>query len=89
MYYGYFDPLGALFHVIGWILVVWFIIWLIRGMRRHRFDRMYHMHGMWCDGTNCAHPSHNGGALNVLKERYAKGEISKEEYEERKKTLMS
>ena len=86
MYYGFFDPLSILFHVIGWILLIWFIIWLLRGLRRHRYYNMHDMHNMWCDGTNCSHPSH-GGAMTILKERFAKGEISKEEYEERKKVL--
>lgn len=80
MYYGYFDPINIVFHVIGWILFIWLIVWIIRGIRRHRY------HAMWCDGANCGHPSH-GGAMNTLKERYAKGEISKEEYEEKKKVL--
>jgi uncharacterized membrane protein len=41
---------------------------------------------MWCNGANCNHPSH-GSAMTILKERYAKGEISTEEFEEKKKVL--
>ncbi|HTH93315.1 MAG TPA: SHOCT domain-containing protein [Candidatus Paceibacterota bacterium] len=88
MYYGFFDPLSVVFHVIGWILIVWLIVWIIRGARMRRYHYMHGMHSMWCDGTNCNHPSHGSNAMNVLKERFAKGEISKEEYEERKKTLQ-
>ncbi len=76
----YFDPLNMLFHVVFWILVVWFVLWLIRGARGRR-------HHMWCDGHNCNHPMHGNSALDLLKERYAKGEISKEEFEERKRVL--
>jgi uncharacterized membrane protein len=81
MYYGYFDPISIIFHVLEWILLFWFIIWLLRGARQYR------RHHMWCNGGNCSHPSHGGSAMNVLKERFAKGEISKEEYEEKKRVL--
>ena len=80
MYYGYqsFGPFGFIFdgvwHLLLLALFVWFIIWLFRGHRGGRWSRMP---GMW--------QSHS--ALTILNERYAKGEISKEEYEERKKTL--
>jgi putative membrane protein len=79
----YFDPINMVFHVLLWILIVWFIIWLIRGARAHRH------HHMWCNGENCNHPMHGGSsAFGILRERFAKGEINKEEYEEKKKTLM-
>lgn len=32
---------------------------------------------------------HNDSAMNILKERYAKGEINKEEFDAKKKDLMS
>jgi putative membrane protein len=79
MNYGYpypgFGLLDGLWHLILLVLVVCFIIWLLRG---HRGGRWHRMNGMW--------QSHS--ALTILNERYAKGEIGKEEYEERKKTLM-
>ncbi len=79
----YFDPIVMVFHLLGWILVVWFIIWLLRKARYHRH------HHMWCDGQNCNHPIHSNRALDLLKERFAKGEINKEEYEEKKKVLSA
>lgn len=59
--------------LIFWGLVIWGIVALIRGV---------------------ASSSHTGpsnqaeSALDVLKKRYARGEISKEEYEEKKKDLV-
>jgi putative membrane protein len=85
MHYGYYGMdnfgiwgflLSGLWHLALLALVICFIIWLFRG---HRRGRWHNMPGMW--------QSHS--ALQILNERYAKGEINKEEYEERKKTLMS
>lgn len=83
MYYGFFDPINVMFHVLGWVLFIWFIIWLLRSLRGGRRH-----HNPWCDGTNCNHPMHGNRAFDLLKERYVKGEISKEEYEEKKKIIM-
>jgi len=78
-YYFGFNPLfgflDLIWHIALVFLVIWFIIWLFRGGRSRRMN-------MWHDWQ--AH-----SALSILNERFAKGEISKEEYEERKKTLLS
>ena len=79
-YYGYGDMhdwglLGAGMMIIFWVFIALFFVWLARaafgGYRGH------HGHGHW----------HGGHALDILKERYAKGEINKEEYESKKKDL--
>ncbi|MDE1875123.1 MAG: SHOCT domain-containing protein [Patescibacteria group bacterium] len=61
------------FDVLFWIVLVIVLISFLRGSRRWR------RRGWWDDDN----------AMNVLKERYAKGEISKEEFEAKKKDLMS
>jgi putative membrane protein len=58
--------------IIG-IVVLIAIIWPLA----QRFNR-----------NNSAGQSPGKSALDILKERYAKGEIDKQEFEERKKDLM-
>ena len=77
-----FTPFGG----FGWIfmLIFWgLIIWVIIALARRGFGR----------GHMCGH-DHDGGShgkdkspLEILKERYAKGEIDKKEFEEKKKDL--
>jgi len=74
MFYPYFDPLSFVFHIVLWVLIIWFIVWLIRGSRHNRH---MHMRDMWKGDK----------AIDLLKERYAKGEISKEEFEEKRAVL--
>ena len=80
MYYGYYNLIGGMLHIVGWILFALFIAWIVRSFQgRH--------HSRWCDGNNCKHPAHGNRALDLLKERYAKGEIDTAEFEEKKKNL--
>ncbi len=74
MMYYYYSPFHFLFSIISWILVIAIILWLLRGSRHDRW--MKRGRHMFYDP-----------AMDTLRERYAKGEISKEEYEERKKAL--
>jgi len=57
--------------IIFWGLIIWGIVALVRSNR--------HGHHMMTSSSD--------SALEILKTRYAKGEISKEEYEEKKKTI--
>ena len=76
-----FTPFGG----FGWIfmLVFWgLIIWVIVSLARGGFGKG-HMHG-----HDHGDSTHEKSPLEILKERYAKGEIDKREFEERKKDLI-
>ena len=60
-----------IFMILFWGLVIWGIVALVRGL----------------SGSRGSDSSRADSALEVLKKRYARGEINKEEYEEKKKDL--
>ncbi len=60
-----------IFFILFWGLVIWGIVALVRGL----------------SGSRDSDSSRADSALEVLKKRYARGEIDKEEYEEKKKDL--
>ena len=60
-----------IFMILFWGLVIWGIVALVRGL----------------SGPRGSDSSKADSALEVLKRRYARGEIDKEEYEEKKKDL--
>lgn len=68
---GVFGLFSGLIMVVFWVLFIMLIIWVIREAR----------------GKHPHHFRFSSSALDILKERYAKGEIDKEEYEEKKKVL--
>ena len=59
--------------IVFWGLVIWGIVALARGV---------------ASPSNSGSPNQADSALEILKRRYARGEITKQEYEERKKDLM-
>ena len=71
--FGSMFGFGWLFMVVFWGLVIWGIVSLVRGANSDS--------GSSGDGRK--------EALSILKERYAKGEIDKKEFEEKKKDLLS
>lgn len=69
---------GWIFMLLFWGLVIWAVFALMRGASGHSC----------CGGHD--HGEHKHGdneALDILKERYAKGEVSKEDFERMKKDL--
>ena len=77
-YIGGFGLFGPLFMIIFWGLIIWAVIALVR-RNGGRFG--------CCGGHGDEHNNGGSKALDILKERYAKGEINKEEYEQKKKDL--
>ena len=61
------------FMVAFWGLVIWAVVALVRGLSSPRGS----------NGTS----DHSGMGLEILKQRYARGEIDKQEYEEKKRGL--
>jgi putative membrane protein len=68
---AWFGPVGM---ILFWVLLVLLIILLIRGLRSGKVI-----------GREGGAPTES--ALEILKKRYARGEINKEEYLEKKKDL--
>lgn len=75
-YYGYgwdygMGAWGGIFMVIFWLFVIVGITALIQGNSRN----------------GSRHHRAGNSALDILKERYAKGEIDRKDFEEKKKDL--
>ena len=66
---------GLLFMLVFWVLIVVLIILLIRRL-------------LSSGTTRTASPPMEDSAMEILKKRYARGEINKEEFEAKKKDLI-
>ncbi len=64
---------GALMMVVFWGLIIALVVWVVRSLTDHR--------------SSGREPSERRDPLDIAKERYAKGEINKEEFDRIKKDL--
>lgn len=82
-FYGGFGIIGGLFMLVFWVLVAIAIVSFIRMLLFSRCPdgKCGGRHGFFSGY------SEEDSAFTILKERFAKGEIDKTEYLERKKTL--
>lgn len=62
---------GGIMMIVFWVLLIGLIVWIARQV----------------DGRHAHRTDSHSQALDILKERYAKGEISKEEFESKKKDI--
>lgn len=75
------SVIGGLMMLVFWIAIIVGIVVLIIWLVRQTQSGSLHNHAADTSGTS------GETALDILKTRYAKGEIEKAEYEEKKKDL--
>jgi putative membrane protein len=73
---GYwFHPIGTIFFVAVMVIMIFCIVRMFSHGGRHGFYGFHRGYG------------HGNSALDILEERFAKGEIDKNEFEEKRKLL--
>ena len=73
---GGFGGLMMIPMILFWGLIIWGIIWLVRGA------------GGCCSMSHSDHAEHHDSPMDILKSRYARGEINKQEFEDKKRDLV-
>lgn len=63
-------------------LLQWLLIWILLVVAIFALVK-----GMWSSGASSAERRQEKSALDILKARYARGEIEREEFEQKKRDL--
>jgi len=71
-----FGMMGGWFMSIFWIVIIGLIVWAIIALTKDK------------SSTDHRGSDKQTSALEILKERYARGEIGKEEFEEKRRDLI-
>lgn len=79
---GFGFGFGWIFTLLFWGLIIWAIFAVVRSVSGRKCCGG---RGHCGRGGSCEHEG--GKALDILKERYAKGEINKEDFENMKKDV--
>lgn len=74
--------LGILFMVVFWLAIICLAMWLLASL----FPRI---RGNTAPPSGPWHDDRSESALDVLKQRYARGEISKAEFDEMRRDLLA
>lgn len=73
MGFGWFGWFGMIFMLIFWVLIIVGIVWLVKWL---------------IESTSRTEKASKKRALEILDEKYARGEIDDEEYERRKRKIL-
>jgi len=73
--WGWWMVFGGIWMLLFWIAIIWLVVWGIKSLVGHKEPK---------GGT-----PEKRDPLEIAKERYAKGQISREEFEQIKKDLSS
>ena len=74
-HHGIGGPIFALFALIGIVAIfVWLVRWAVHGFPFHRHGFHHFLYG-------------RSTALDILEERFARGEIDKAEFEDKRRTI--
>jgi putative membrane protein len=73
--FGMMNGFGGIFMILLWVVIIGLGVWLVSG---------------FVSRTNSQPPANlpqTEAAIDILKKRYARGEITKEQYDEMRRTL--
>ncbi len=72
--WGWWMVFGGIWMLLFWIAIIWLVVWGIKSL-------------VGAQGVKSRYPGEGAIPLETAKERYAKGQISKEEFDQIKKDL--